>query len=146
MRWSPHVTVAAIAQDTQGRFLLVEEQIDGKNCLNQPAGHWEKGESLIDAVVRETHEETGYEFFPESMLGIYHWEHPHKDLTYLRIAFIGRAGQHDPQAPLDTGIIGPRWLSLEEMRTARLRSVMVERCIVDFLAGKRFSLDILCSL
>lgn len=146
MRWSPHVTVAAVAQDAEGRFLLVEEEIDGLPCLNQPAGHWEKGESLADAVIRETLEETGYEFLPEAILGIYHWQHPHKDLTYLRIAFAGVVGAYDPQAPLDVGILGPRWLFPQELRAARLRSVMVERCIADFLAGQRYSLQLLQSL
>ncbi|WP_308387883.1 NUDIX hydrolase [Acidithiobacillus sp. AMEEHan] len=146
MRWSPHVTVAAVTCDTSGRFLLVEELIDGVPCLNQPAGHWERGESLIEAVIRETREETGYDFVPEAILGIYHWQHPHKDLTYLRIAFAGHTNGHDPLAPLDTGILGPRWLRREELPAARLRTVMVEQCIQDFLAGQRCSLDLLHSL
>ena len=146
MRWSPHVTVAAVAIDEQERFLLVEELIDGVPCLNQPAGHWEKGESLIDAVIRETKEETGHDFIPAAVLGIYHWQHPQKDLTYLRIAFVGAAGNYDPRAPLDTGIIGPRWLHPRELDAARLRTTMVQRCIKDFLAGHRFSLDLLHSV
>lgn len=146
MRWSPHVTVAAVTCDAHGRFLLVEELIDGQPCLNQPAGHWEKGESLIEAVIRETLEETGYDFVPEAILGIYHWQHPRKDLTYLRIAFVGHTSGHNPLAPLDVGIIGPRWLRPEELSAARLRTVMVEQCIHDFLAGQRFSLDLLHSL
>jgi len=146
--WSPHVTVAAIAEDAQGRFLLVEEMVDGCRCLNQPAGHWDPGETLLQAVVRETLEETGHTFVPEYLVGIYHWEHPHKDLTYLRFAFAGRAGPRDVSRPLDLGIVGPLWLGRAELEARRdhWRSAMVSRCIADYCAGQRYPLELLHSL
>ena len=144
MIWMPHVTVAAVVEE-DNRFLLVEEEVEGRRCFNQPAGHWDPGEGLVDAVVRETLEETGYPFVPESLIGIYHWEHPHKDLTYLRFAFAGRVGARDLGRPLDTGIIGPQWLSLSQMQAqpGQMRSALVLRCVEDYLAGQRYPLNIL---
>ena len=51
--WKPHTTVAAVIEQ-DGRYLMVEENADGKIVYNQPAGHLDPGESLIDAVIRET--------------------------------------------------------------------------------------------
>ncbi|MGC8468071.1 MAG: NUDIX hydrolase [Acidithiobacillus sp.] len=143
--WSPHITVAAIAEDEAGRFLLVEEIVDGRRCLNQPAGHWDPGETLLQAVVRETLEETGYAFQPICLVGIYHWEHPHKNLTYLRFSFAGKVGPRDESRPLDHGIVGPLWLSREELEARRdqWRSDMVSRCVADYCAGQRYSLELL---
>ncbi|MBN2680162.1 NUDIX hydrolase [Acidithiobacillus montserratensis] len=147
MVWKPHVTVAAVVEDA-GRFLLVEEMVEGRRCFNQPAGHWDPGESLLDAVIRETLEETAYAFEPEYLTGIYHWEHPGKDLTYLRFAFGGKLGPQRQDYALDTGIIGPVWMLPAEVDAAheQLRNVMVRRCITDYLAGKRYPLEILHSL
>lgn len=147
MIWTPHVTVAAVIEQA-GRFLLVEEEAEGARVFNQPAGHWEQGESLIDAAIRETREETGYSFTPEAVLGIYHWRHPGKDVTYLRVAFTGRVGERDASQPLDTGIIAPHWFSRAEMlaRTDALRSPQVLRCVDDYLAGRRYPLELLVSV
>lgn len=144
MIWTPHVTVAAVVEEN-GRFLLVEEAAEGRRVFNQPAGHWEEGESLAEAVVRETLEETGYAFTPEAVLGIYHWRHPRRDITFLRVAFVGSISGYDPERPLDQGIIGPRWLSRAELlgRIDRLRSPQVLRCVDDYLAGRRYPLEIL---
>lgn len=144
MIWTPHVTVAAVVEEN-GRFLLVEEEAEGRRVFNQPAGHWEEGESLAEAAVRETLEETGYAFTPEAMLGIYHWRHPRRDITFLRVAFVGSIGGYDPDRPLDQGIIGPCWLSRAELlgRTDRLRSPQVLRCVDDYLAGRRYPLEML---
>ena len=66
--WKPNTTVAAIIE-LDKKFLLVEEQTERGNRYNQPAGHLEDGESLIQAVIRETMEESAYEFTPEALLG-----------------------------------------------------------------------------
>lgn len=143
MIWTPHVTVATIVEEN-GRFLLVEEVVDGQRCFNQPAGHWDPGETLLDAVVRETLEETGYAFHPEYLTGVYHWEYPEKNLTYLRFAFGGRLGPRDSNRTLDEGIIGPVWLTPEEVtaRQEEMRSVMVQRCMADYQAGQRYPLEL----
>lgn len=140
----PHLTVAAVIE-RDGQFLLVEELVHGRPVLNQPAGHVEAHETLVDAVVREVLEETGYRFVPEAVLGIYEWPRPDGE-TYLRVAFRGRV-EGEPRAELDRDILRTVWLSAEEMTTAgateppRLRSGMVLLCLADYLAGHRLPLD-----
>jgi ADP-ribose pyrophosphatase YjhB (NUDIX family) len=147
MIWKPNVVVAAIAE-RDGKFLLVEERADGRLVLNQPAGHLDEGERLIDAVVRETLEETAWHFVPESLLGVYRWPHPTKGVTYLRFAFTGRVTRHDPDRALDHDIVRALWLTPGEIRAerARHRSPQVERCLDDYLAGQCYSLDLLKDL
>jgi len=140
--WHPHVTVAAlIFQDNQ--FLLVEEETDAGVRLNQPAGHLEPGESLIEAVARECLEETGYHFRPTALVGIYQWTRPAGDITYLRFAFAGDLLEHEPDRPLDSGIIAPCWLTLDAIRASqeRHRSPMVLRCVEDYLERIHLPLD-----
>ena len=144
MIWKPNVVVAAIVKH-EGKFLLVEEKAEGRLVLNQPAGHLDEGESLVDAVVRETLEETAWHFLPEALLGVYRWPHPTKAMTYLRFAFIGRVSHHELGRSLDHGIARALWLTPEEIRVerARHRSPQVERCLDDYLAGQRYPLDLL---
>ena len=144
MIWKPHVTVAAVIERA-GCFLLVEEQTNEGVRFNQPAGHLEAGEALCAAVVRETLEETGHDFIPEALVGVYQWRKADSDLAYLRFAFTGRVAGHDAQRALDEGIIAAHWLKLEEIRArqAEHRSPMVMRCIDDYLAGRRCSLELL---
>jgi len=142
--WKPNVTVAAVIEH-DGKFLLVEEETDEGPMFNQPAGHWEPGETLVEGVIRETREETAYTFTPQWLLGIYSWRHPRKEVTYLRFAYTGSIGAHDPQQSLDDGIIRAIWLSPEEIRAAqaRHRSPLVLQCVEDHLAGRRFPLDLI---
>lgn len=147
MIWKPNVTVAAVVE-RDGRFLLVEEAADSRLVINQPAGHLDEGESLIDAVVRETLEETAWHFRPEALVGIYRWRHPGKRVTYLRFAFAGAALRHEPERRLDDGIIQAIWLTPAELSAAsdRQRSPLVQRCVDDYLAGRRFPLSLLTDL
>ena len=147
MVWKPRVTVAAIAQ-RQGQFLMVEEQVHGAIRFNQPAGHLEDAESLLDAVVRECLEETAWHFRPEALVGLYRWRHPDNGDTYLRATFCGECVEHDPQRALDKEIIAAHWLSVEEIRSREhlLRSPLVLQSIDDYLRGKRFPLDLLVEL
>ncbi|MDR1708287.1 MAG: NUDIX hydrolase [Candidatus Accumulibacter sp.] len=142
MVWMPHVTVAAVAE-REGRFLLVEEETDEGLRFNQPAGHLERGETLVEAVVRETLEETGHTFSPGCLVGVYQWNNPRLGIDYLRFVFGGEITGHDARRKLDDGIVAARWLSLEEIRASagRLRSPMVLRAIDDWLAGRRWPLD-----
>lgn len=123
---------------------MVEENVASNIVINQPAGHLENGESLQAAVIRETLEETGWQFQPEAITGIYRWVHPKLDRTYLRVSFTGRVTQHDPARELDEGILRAQWLSREELLERQLRSPTVLRCIDDYLAGRRYPLS-LCS-
>ncbi len=144
MQWKPNVTVAAIAEK-DNHFLVVEEDADGLIVFNQPAGHLEKDETLINAVKREVLEETAWDFEPESIVGIYLYPNPHSDIIYLRICFYGTCIKQYPEKKLDDGIIRAVWLSREELEKNKemMRSPMVLNCIDDYLAGKKYSLDLL---
>ncbi len=139
-----HVTVAAVAR-SEGRYLLVAEHIEGRRVVNQPAGHWEPNETLYEAVVRETLEETGWEFLPQGLVGVYQWAHPNGRDTFLRIVFYGDALRCDESRELDAEIEQVLWWTGEQVRAASvpLRSPQVLRCIDDFENGARFSLDCL---
>jgi len=147
MIWKPHVTVAALLEEN-GRFLLVQERVAGKSVYNQPAGHLEDNESLVEAVVRETREESGWQFEPDRITGIYRWRQPDNQQTYLRVAFAGRGLAHDPGCRLDDGIEGTLWLTAGEIRcrTDRLRSPLVMRSIDDYLAGAGYPLALLSDI
>ncbi|MGZ8984466.1 MAG: NUDIX hydrolase [Methylotenera sp.] len=147
MQWMPHATVAAIVEDN-GKFLLVEEITERGNRFNQPAGHLEDNETLLQAVVRETLEETAYAFNPTSLLGVYHWKHAHNDTTYLRFAFIGNVSNHQPLLALDKGIIRAVWMSVDEIRSNALlmRSPQVLTCVEDYLRGQQFPLSVVTHL
>jgi 8-oxo-dGTP pyrophosphatase MutT (NUDIX family) len=147
MPFRPDVTVAAIVE-RDGRFLMVEERAARRIVLNQPAGHLERDETLLEAVVRETLEETGYTLLPQAVTGVYLWPHPAIDRTFLRIAFCGPASGPDPQRRLDRCIIRTCWMTRDELaaRPNALRSPLVLRCIDDYLAGARHPLSLLASL
>lgn len=144
MIWKPHVTVAAVVE-RDGKFLLVEEETDEGIRYNQPAGHLECGESLLEAAIREAREETRYDFAPRALVGVYNWRHPKKDITYLRFAFAGEVTGFDPERALDEGIIAARWFSLDEVRALadRHRSPLILQCIEDWIAGRRYPLELL---
>lgn len=143
MSWAPHVTVAAVIERA-GRFLVVEEMSADRRVYNQPAGHLEDGESLIEAVVRETLEETGWHFEPTALVGCYRWVHPRTRDTFLRFCFTGTAARREEQRPLDPDIVATHWLSEGELAAdpLRLRSPLVMRCIEDYRRGARYPLDL----
>jgi phosphatase NudJ len=147
-RWKPSVTVAAVIE-RHGRFLLVEEETAEGLRLNNPAGHLDPGESPEQACAREVLEETAHAFTPTALLGIYlaRFERPRtgEDITYLRLAFRGELGSHDPLRQLDTGIVRTLWLTPQELRACapRHRSPLVLRCVDDYLAGVRHPLSVI---
>jgi 8-oxo-dGTP pyrophosphatase MutT (NUDIX family) len=147
MVWKPDVTVAAVAE-RDGRFLLVEERASGRVVINQPAGHLEDGETLFEAIVRETLEETAWLFEPRAIVGVYLWRPEHLSRTFLRVAFSGELVSHDPARELDRGILRTRWLSRAELGHpgARLRSPLVLRCVDDYLSGVRHPLELISHL
>lgn len=161
MIWKPNVTVAAVLEQ-DGKFLLVEEQTTQGILFNQPAGHWEPDETLAAGTAREVMEESAYEFEPQHLVGIYRWHIPKagnplsakadveltppaSDTTYLRFAFGGSVLAHHPERALDDGIIRAVWMTPDEIRATRERhrSPLVLRCVEDYLAGKRYPLEII---
>lgn len=148
MRWKPNTTVATLVYD-QERFLLIEEWVQGKLKLNQPAGHLEADESLFAGAKRETLEESGWQVRLTQYLGLYVNQAQIQDqqIIYHRHCFIAVPEQHFPERELDTGIVAAHWLTWDEIQTAeragRLRSPMVLACCRDFLAGRHYPLEII---
>jgi 8-oxo-dGTP pyrophosphatase MutT (NUDIX family) len=144
MIWRPDLAAAAIVQ-RDNRFLIVEECIRGTLLFNQPAGHVDDGESIIDAVVRETLEETAWHFVPRALLGIYLWRNPDNGHSILRVAITGEVTSHDAGRKLDEPVIAAHWLEREALlaQPGKLRSPLVMRCIDDHLGGQRHELSAL---
>ena len=142
MQWKPNTTVAAIIC-RDDRFLVVEEQVEGRIVINQPAGHLEEHESPLQAVQREVTEETGYAFQPICITGIYFYRSPDNGITYLRFCFAGTCSDQPHDGPLDHGIIRAAWMTRAELAacSAMHRSPLVLRCIDDYLSDRRFPLD-----
>ena len=140
--WYPHLTVATIVEN-DGKFLIVKEISNGQVVLNQPAGHLDKNETLGDAAVRETLEETGWHVQVDALVGFYLYTSPQNNTTYFRALFTALALTKEPNYILDDGILDAQWLSLEEIKQQQsmLRSPMVLTCIKDYLAGKRLPLS-----
>jgi len=140
--WKPDVTVAAIVED-EGRFLFIEERVRGQLVLNQPAGHLEAGESLVDALVRETLEESGWQVQPNGLVGIYLWTSPVDGVSFMRVTLAATPLGHDAGRPLDRGIERALWLSAEELATHPVphRSPMVAHSLRDYLANGAGPMD-----
>lgn len=140
----PVVTVATVVE-REGRFLFVEERIRGVLVLNQPAGHLDPGEDLVDAAARETLEETGWQVEPTALVGIHQWRSPADGSEFVRFCFAARPLSHDPARPLDAGIERAVWLDRgeAERQTAAPRSPLVLRAVDDYLAGARWPLGLL---
>ena len=145
--FNPDITVATVLVQ-EGIFLLVEENVRGRRVLNQPAGHLEPNESLLDAAVREVREETAWDVRLQHFIGTYRWVAEETGKTYLRFGFAAEALRHWPDCPLDEGIERALWLSLDDIRAQRelLRSPLVLALIEDYLAGQRFPLSLLREL
>lgn len=145
--WKPHVTVAALIADNE-KFLLVREKVKNRTVFNQPAGHLEDGESLIDAVIRETLEETQYPFSPTGLVGIYRTKGEEStEVTYLRFCFSGSIGECLGGA-LDQGIIAAEWLTIDEIRKVQSqhRSPLLLQCINDYMNCQPYPLDVISSV
>ncbi|WFS21078.1 NUDIX hydrolase [Pseudomonas sp. 905_Psudmo1] len=144
MEWQPHITVATVIED-DGRFLFVEEFKAGRLVLNQPAGHLEANESLREAALRETLEETGWDVELTALLGIYLYTAPSNGVTYQRVCFSARPVRHDAERELDSDISGITWLTRDELadQPERWRSELVLQCVDDYLAGISGPLELL---
>lgn len=145
---SPPIISVATVVERDTAFLFVEEIVKSRQVINQPAGRLEAGESLVDAAMRESVEETGWTIEPLGLVGIYRWTSEREGKAYVRVCFYGRALHHDAQRPLDTGIERVVWLDHAALlqRVHELRTPLVLRCVDDYLAGRRFPLDLLVDI
>lgn len=145
--WQPDVTVATVVV-RDGRLLCVEERSNGQLVINQPAGHLEPDESLVDAAVRETREETGWNVRITHLVGTYQWKAPETRRHYLRFAFAAEAVDQIPGHALDEGIVRALWLTPGELQdlAPRHRSPLVWRTVADFLGGSRHPLALVQQL
>lgn len=143
MRWKPNTTVATIIEN-DGKFLFVEEQDSGKVVFNQPAGHLEPNETLINGAIREVLEETGHTCEITEYLGLFTFTASSNDTTYHRHCFVGNSIKYDPALTLDDGIIGTRWLTLDELvQSKQARSPLVIKCVQNFLNQRTYPLDVI---
>ncbi len=145
MQWKPHVTVAAIIEE-EGKFLLVQENINNNLLYNQPAGRLEEGESMIEAIKREVMEETARQFTPEALTGVYLFKGKHPAITYLRFCFAGACSSFNADQQLDEGIVASKWLSRNEIAHSALRTELVLKSIDDYLKGEQYPLTLLHDL
>ncbi|CAA0088770.1 Phosphatase NudJ [Zhongshania aliphaticivorans] len=143
MDWHPHVTVATVVEN-DGKFLFVEEIKHGRRVLNQPAGHLEKDESLIEAALRETLEETQWRVEILGVVGFGLYVAPANGVTYHRTTFFARPVAFCPEQKLDADIERAVWLTPEELRERRtqLRSPLVLECLERYLGQHRYPLSI----
>ena len=145
--WTPHATVAALIE-RDGCYLMVREHTRHGIRINQPAGHWEAGETLLDAVKREVLEESGFEFTPTALLGIYISDKDDKSVTYLRLTFVGNVGDAPIHNELDEGIIEAVWLTFDDIMAQQdiHRNPIVAQCLSDYVAGQRLDLALVKDL
>lgn len=143
IQWHPHSTVATVVE-REGRFLMVEERDAGGSVFNQPAGHLDEGETLFEAALRETLEETAWRVALQALLGLYVYRSPHQGTTYIRHCFIASPVSEEAGRPLDEGIIAAHWLTPQEILAPGFpaRSPLVRKVLEDYLRGVRHPLDL----
>ncbi|WP_426417699.1 NUDIX hydrolase [Aestuariirhabdus sp. LZHN29] len=144
MKWPPHITVATVVED-QGRFLFVEELSDQGMVLNQPAGHLEPCETLVQAALRETLEESCWEVDIKALVGIYIYHAAANQTIYHRYCFSAQPLRLRDDLTRDSDISGTCWLTLKELSeySVPTRSPLVRTCLDDYLAGKRYPLELI---
>lgn len=137
-QFKPNTTVAAVIA-YKHKFLLVEEMENNKRVYNQPAGHIEAGENIIDAAKREVLEETGLALEPQYLNGIYYFYREDIDLYFMRFCFVIELDEPLQGTPQDSEILSTHWLTIEEIKNKheQLRSPMVLDCINDYLSNKK---------
>jgi 8-oxo-dGTP pyrophosphatase MutT (NUDIX family) len=145
MSWVQHITVASIVQK-EDKFLFVEEYVKKKLVINQPAGHLEENESLQEACIRETLEETGYLVEALYLVGIYHeYSSANRDM-WLRFCFACKVIKKVENYKIDDKISNVIWLTENEFNLKpddTHRSNMVKKSFQDFILGKEYKTQLI---
>ncbi|WP_314418572.1 NUDIX hydrolase [Pseudescherichia vulneris] len=140
--FKPHVTVACVVH-AQGKFLVVEETINDKALWNQPAGHLEANETLVQAAARELWEETGIDAIPQHFIRMHQWIAP-DNTPFLRFLFAIELNETCATWPNDGDIDRCLWVTAEEILTAsNLRSPLVAESIRCYQSGQRYPLALI---
>ena len=140
--FKPHVTVACVVY-AQGKFLVVEETINDKALWNQPAGHLEANETLVQAAARELWEETGIDAIPQHFIRMHQWIAP-DNTPFLRFLFSIELNETCATWPNDGDIDRCLWVTAEEILTAsNLRSPLVAESIRCYQSGQRYPLALI---
>jgi len=123
-------------------YLMVKEISDGNEVWNQPAGHLENNETLLEALTRETLEETRWHVKPIAALGISQFKAPNGE-TYIRHSFSSEALYIEESYPRDRDIIDICWMSFEDIQAnaKKLRSPLVLNDIKRYQTGAHFELN-----
>lgn len=146
--FKPNVTLACVVH-CKGKFLFVQEMEHGKMTLNQPAGHLEQGETLLEGASRELFEETGIRADMQTLISIYQWHAPRTQTEFLRFTFALELAEFQEICPQDSDISGGVWLSLVEFEHyiqqegQAARSPLVKQSVLDYLSGKSYPLELL---
>lgn len=135
--FKPHVTVACVVH-AQGKFLVVEETINDKALWNQPAGHLEANETLVQAAARELWEETGIDAIPQHFIRMHQWIAP-DNTPFLRFLFAIELNETCATWPNDGDIDRCLWVTADEILNAsNLRSPLVAESIRCYQSGQRY--------
>ncbi|MDX2349062.1 MAG: NUDIX hydrolase [Porticoccus sp.] len=139
-----HLTVATVVE-RENHFLLVREICEGREVFNQPAGHVEPGESLVEAAIRETYEETAWRIKPTGVISFGSYTSASNGVTYYRLALTAEAIEFDDSATIDSDIEEAVWLDYADIlqKRSQLRSPMVLQAIDDYRAKIIYPLDLL---
>ncbi|MBP6123248.1 MULTISPECIES: NUDIX domain-containing protein [Providencia] len=138
----PNITVATIVH-AQEKFLVVEEWVNGKPTWNQPAGHLEANEGLLQAAERELFEETGIHATPQKLLKIHQWIAP-DNTPFIRFLFSLELPAPCETSPQDSDITCCHWVSAQDiLESNNLRSPLVAQSILCFQENITYPLDML---
>ncbi|WP_369310893.1 NUDIX domain-containing protein [Providencia rettgeri] len=140
--FKPNVTVATIVH-AKDKFLVVEEWINGKPTWNQPAGHLEANETLIQAAERELLEETGIQASLTKLIHIHQWVAP-DNTQFIRFLFAVELESICEPHPQDNDIACCHWVTANDiLESDCLRSPLVAESLRCFQTGVSYPLDIL---
>lgn len=120
----------------------MKEWQNGILVLNQPAGHVENNESILEAVIRETTEEAGWTVNPIGLLGMYAFTPFEGADTYHRMCVLCDA-LAPTNTPLDPDIVSSHWMTYEEIMSEPHRSPLIKTCIEDSLNNPIIPLSLL---